>query len=85
MRIGVVDVDTSHPENWIPIERELGHELVGVWDGGAVHPPEWCALAAPTSWLEGDREVTLTEVRAGQASYDGAAFAEGYRKAKYPS
>ena len=41
MRIGVVDVDTSHPQNWIPIERELGHEVVGVWDGGSVHPPEY--------------------------------------------
>ncbi len=38
MRIGVVDLDTSHPQNWIPIERSLGHEVVGVWDGGAVHP-----------------------------------------------
>lgn len=38
MRIGVVDLDTSHPQNWIPIERRLGHEVVGLWDGGAVHP-----------------------------------------------
>lgn len=41
MRIGVVDLDTSHPQNWIPLERELGHEVVGVWDGGSVHPPEY--------------------------------------------
>lgn len=39
MKIGIVDVDTSHPQNWIPIERELGHEVVGLWDGGSVHPP----------------------------------------------
>lgn len=38
MRIGIVDLDTSHPAAWIPIERELGHEIVGVWDGGSVHP-----------------------------------------------
>jgi hypothetical protein len=38
MKIGVVDLDTSHPQNWIPLERELGHEIVGVWDGGDVHP-----------------------------------------------
>lgn len=38
MRIGIIDIDTSHPENWIPIERELGHEVVAVWDGGSVHP-----------------------------------------------
>ncbi len=43
MRIGVVDLDTSHPQNWIPILRELGHEVVGVWDGGAIHPPEYVA------------------------------------------
>ena len=41
MKIGIVDVDTSHPQNWIPLERELGHEVVGIWDGGAVHPPEY--------------------------------------------
>lgn len=38
MRIGIVDLDTSHPPSWLPIERELGHEVVGVWDGGSVHP-----------------------------------------------
>ena len=41
MRIGIVDVDTSHPQNWIPIERDLGHEVVGIWDGGAVHSAEY--------------------------------------------
>ena len=41
MKIGVVDVDTSHPQNWIPIERELGHEVAGLWDGGAVHSAEY--------------------------------------------
>ncbi len=25
MKIGIVDVDTSHPQNWIPIERNLDH------------------------------------------------------------
>jgi hypothetical protein len=46
MRIGVVDLDTSHPQNWIPLERELGHEVVGLWDGGAVHPPGYAARFA---------------------------------------
>ena len=41
MKIGIVDLDTSHPQNWIPIERELGHDVVGIWDGGAVHPPDY--------------------------------------------
>jgi predicted dehydrogenase len=38
MKLGLVDLDTSHPAAWIPIERELGHEIAGVWDGGSVHP-----------------------------------------------
>ena len=46
MKIGVVDLDTSHPQNWIPIERELGHEVSGLWDGGAVHPAEYVAKFA---------------------------------------
>ena len=41
MKIGIIDLDTSHPENWIPVERELGHEVVGVWDGGAIHPLQY--------------------------------------------
>lgn len=38
MKLGLVDLDTSHPLAWLPIERALGHEVVGVWDGGSVHP-----------------------------------------------
>ncbi|MBC2595727.1 Gfo/Idh/MocA family oxidoreductase [Ruficoccus amylovorans] len=38
MRLGIVDLDTSHPAAWLPVERELGAEIVGLWDGGAVHP-----------------------------------------------
>ncbi|NPV07487.1 MAG: Gfo/Idh/MocA family oxidoreductase [Anaerolineae bacterium] len=38
LRVGLVDLDTSHPENWVPILRELGHQLVGVFDGGTVWP-----------------------------------------------
>lgn len=41
MNIGLVDLDTSHPQNWIPILRQLGHDVVGVWDGGSVHPPAY--------------------------------------------
>ena len=41
MKLGIIDLDTSHPQNWIPLERELGHQVVGIWDGGAVHPPEY--------------------------------------------
>src|SRR5438552_16885784 len=41
MRIGIVDLDTSHPAAWVPIERALSHAIVGVFDSGAVHPPEY--------------------------------------------
>lgn len=38
LRIGLVDLDTSHPVAWLPIIRELGHDVVAVYDGGTVHP-----------------------------------------------
>jgi len=37
MKLGIVDLDTSHPEGWVPIERELGCEIVGLYDGGSIH------------------------------------------------
>lgn len=48
MKIGLVDLDTSHPQNWVPIIRDLGHTVVGVWDGGAVHPSGYAAQFAAT-------------------------------------
>ena len=47
--------------------------------------PELAAVAARRSWLEGDREVELSELGEDDAGYDGKVFAEGYRKAKYSS
>ncbi|MET8181075.1 hypothetical protein [Streptomyces sp. NPDC005336] len=38
MRIGLVDLDTSHPEAFLPLIRAAGHEVVGVHDSGDVHP-----------------------------------------------
>ena len=38
LRIGLVDLDTSHPGSWLPVIRELGHEVIGVFDGGTVYP-----------------------------------------------
>jgi len=38
MNIGIIDLDTSHPASWIPIERDLGHTPAMIWDGGSVHP-----------------------------------------------
>ncbi len=37
MKIGIIDLDTSHPEAWLPFYH--GHEVVSVYDGGSVHPP----------------------------------------------
>jgi hypothetical protein len=45
--------------------------------------PELWALAARQSWLQGDREILLSEV-ADDEGYDGAAFAQEYRRMKYP-
>lgn len=39
LRIGIVDPDTSHPGRFIPLIREMGVRIVGVYDGGSVHPP----------------------------------------------
>ena len=39
MKIGFVDLDTSHPAAWVPLLRGMGHEVAAVWDGGDVHPP----------------------------------------------
>lgn len=52
MKIGIVDLDTSHPQNWIPLERDLGHDVVGLWDGGSVHPPAYVAAFAQTHAIE---------------------------------
>jgi len=38
IKVGHVDLDTSHPGAWIPIIRDLGYEVVGVYDGGTVWP-----------------------------------------------
>ena len=38
VKVGHVDLDTSHPGNWVPIIRDLGYEVVGVHDGGTVWP-----------------------------------------------
>ncbi len=48
MNIGIIDLDTSHPEAWAPILRELGHTLTGLWDGGSIHPPEYATAFART-------------------------------------
>lgn len=36
--VGLVDLDTSHPGSWVPILRELGCQVLGVFDSGTVWP-----------------------------------------------
>lgn len=43
LKIGLVDLDTSHPGSWAPLLRERGHEIVGVYDGGTVYPPGYAS------------------------------------------
>lgn len=46
LRIGLVDLDTSHPGSWVPILKELGHQVVGVFDGGTVYEKGYAAQFA---------------------------------------
>lgn len=48
MKIGLIDLDTSHPECWLPCERELGHEIIGLYDGGSIHPAGYAEAFAKT-------------------------------------
>ena len=64
MRIGLVDLDTSHPEAWVPIERDLGHEIIGLWDGGDVHPPGYA------HWFARDHDVPRVYDRLDQMVED---------------
>ncbi len=43
MKLGMLDVDTSHPKAWLPILREMGHDVVSVFDGGTVYPEGYAA------------------------------------------
>ncbi|TDD26907.1 oxidoreductase [Kribbella turkmenica] len=42
-RIGLVELDTSHPAAFVPLLRELGLEVSAVLDSGAVRPPGYAA------------------------------------------
>ena len=39
MKIGIVDLCTSHPQNFVPILRDFGCEVSCVWDNGDTRPP----------------------------------------------
>lgn len=36
IRIGLANLDTTHPQGYVPVIRALGHQVVGVFDGGTV-------------------------------------------------
>lgn len=52
MRVGLVDLDTSHPAAWVPILLKMGHRVVGVFDGGAVHDPAYARQFAERFGIE---------------------------------
>ena len=40
LKIGIADLDTSHPGRWVPILQEWDDvSVVACWDGGSVRPP----------------------------------------------
>jgi hypothetical protein len=46
LRLGMIDLDTSHPAAFVPLLRELGHDVVVVTDAGAVRAPGYAELFA---------------------------------------
>ncbi len=46
MKVGLVDLDTSHPASWIPILRAHHLEIVAVFDRDSIHPPDYAAKFA---------------------------------------
>jgi hypothetical protein len=46
LKIGLVDLDTSHPEAWTPVLRDLGHEVAAVYDGGTIWQEGYAAAFA---------------------------------------
>jgi hypothetical protein len=45
-RIGLIDLCTSHPSNWVPILRELGYDVAACWDSGDTRPPDFAKTFA---------------------------------------
>lgn len=41
MKIGLADLDTSHHVAWLPLLREFGHTVDGIYDSGTVHSAEY--------------------------------------------
>ncbi|GBF72494.1 hypothetical protein PA598K_00749 [Paenibacillus sp. 598K] len=52
LRVGLVDLDTSHPGSFVPLLRELGHEVTGVFDSGTVYEAGYAAAFAREHGIE---------------------------------
>jgi len=46
LNIGLVDLDTSHPSSFVPIIREMGHRITGVFDSRTIYPPGYAETFA---------------------------------------
>jgi hypothetical protein len=40
-KLGIVDLDSSHPQAWLPILRSMGFDITSVFDGGSVRNKEY--------------------------------------------
>jgi hypothetical protein len=63
MKIGLIDLDTSHPAAWLPEIRALGHQVICVMDHGDVHPAGYADSFAKTHGIPGvcDRVEQMVE------------------------
>lgn len=53
LKLGMVDLDTSHPKSFLPAIRAMGHEVTAVFDGGAVNPPGFAETFARENGIAG--------------------------------
>lgn len=86
LRIGMIDLDTSHPPAFLPLVRELGHDVVAVCDRGTVHDEGFAAefaerfgvesVAAPADMLGRVDAVFVHSVDWDQHVATAGAFVE---------
>ena len=86
IRIGLVDLCTSHPGSFVPIIREQFGDLqvVAVWDGGSVRPAGYAKEFAKEHQIEATPDaleelVALVDagimmIRSSQQNYADVAF-----------
>ena len=52
MKLGMIDMDTSHPRSWLPVIREMGHDVTCVFDGGTIYPEGYAREFAQENGIE---------------------------------